>query len=60
MSFLRNETYEETEEYLIGEYGVPSDGTGTITIKPIQLRIQRFRQSLSADILAQYTEDLRI
>jgi DNA primase len=57
MSFLRNETYEETEEYLIGEYGVPSDGTGTITIKPVTLRIQRFRQSLSTDILAQYTED---
>jgi DNA primase len=57
MSFLRNETYEETEEYLLGEYGVPSDGTGAITLRPVSLRIQRFRQLLSADVLAQYTED---
>jgi hypothetical protein len=57
MSFLRNETYEETEEYLLGEYGIPSSGTDTIVLRPVNLRIQRSRQSLSADILAQYTED---
>jgi DNA primase len=57
LSFLRNETNEETEEYLIGEYGVPSDGTDSVILRPINLRIQRARQSLSADILAKYTED---
>jgi hypothetical protein len=57
LSFLRNETYEETEEYLRYEYGLPDNQTDLVTLKPINLRIQRSRQSLSADILAQYTED---
>jgi DNA primase len=57
LSFLRNETYEETEEYLRYEYGLPDNQTDLVTLKPINLRIQRVRQSLSADILAQYTED---
>jgi DNA primase len=57
LSFLRNETYEETEEYLLGEYGVPIDGTDSVILRPVKLRIQRARQSLSADILAKYTED---
>ncbi|MFL6479343.1 MAG: hypothetical protein ACJ8F5_00020, partial [Bacillales bacterium] len=57
LSFLRNETYEETEEYLAAEYGVPLDGTDSVKLKPINLRIQRSRQSLNAGILAQYTED---
>jgi DNA primase len=57
LSFLRNETYEETEEYLLGEYGIPTDGTDSVILRPINLRIQRVRQSLSADTLAQYTEE---
>jgi DNA primase len=57
LSFLRNETYEETEEYLIGEYGIPDNQTDLVTLRPVSLRIQRVRQLLSADILAQYTED---
>jgi hypothetical protein len=58
MSFLRNESYEETEEYLLGEYGWQDDGkTGPIKLKPINLRIQRSRQSLNADTLATYIED---
>src|SRR5574342_1373406 len=57
LSFLRNETYEETEEYLLGEYGIPSDGTGAVTLNPVCLRIQRIRQPLNADILAKFTED---
>ncbi|MFL6561230.1 MAG: toprim domain-containing protein, partial [Bacillus sp. (in: firmicutes)] len=57
LSFLRNETYEETEEYLAAEYGVPLDGTDSVKLKPINLRLQRSRQSLNAGILAQYTED---
>jgi len=57
LSFLRNETYEETEEYLLGEYGIPSDGTDSVKLRPVNLRIQRSRQSLNADILAHHTED---
>jgi 5S rRNA maturation endonuclease (ribonuclease M5) len=57
LSFLRNETYEETEEYLRGEYGWQDDTTGFVSIRPVRLRIQRARQSLSAEILERYTED---
>jgi DNA primase len=58
LSFLRNETYEETEEYLAGEYGW-QDGSedGNIKLTPINLRIQRNRQPLNADIMTKYTED---
>jgi 5S rRNA maturation endonuclease (ribonuclease M5) len=57
LSFLRNETYEETEEYLAYEYGIPYDGIDFVKLNPINLRIQRSRQSLNADILAKFTED---
>jgi DNA primase len=58
LSFLRNETYEETEEYLRGEYGwQDASEDGNVKLIPINLRIQRVRQSLSADILANYIED---
>jgi DNA primase len=57
LSFLRNETYEETEEYLLGEYGRQDDHSETVTIRPISLAIQRNRQPLNANILAKYTED---
>jgi DNA primase len=56
LSFLRNETYEETEEYLLGEYGRQETGE-TVTIRPVKLAIQRNRQPLNANILAKYTED---
>jgi DNA primase len=58
LSFLRNESYEETEEYLLGEYGwQDASEDGNVKLIPINLRIQRARQSLSTDILAKYTED---
>lgn len=58
LSFLRNETYEETEEYLRGEYGWhDASEDGNVKLIPITLRIQRARQSLSTDILAKYSED---
>lgn len=57
LSFLRNETYEETYEYLRGEYGWQTEPGDTVALKPINLRIQRARQSLNADILAKYIED---
>jgi 5S rRNA maturation endonuclease (ribonuclease M5) len=56
LAFLRNETYEETEEYLLGEYERQETGE-TVTIRPVKLVIQRNRQPLNADILAKYTED---
>lgn len=56
LSFLRNETYEETEEYLLAAYGTPADGA-EIKLKPIRLRAQRVRQSLSDGMLAPYAED---
>lgn len=57
LAFLRNETYEETEEYLRAEYGWQDEQSEVIKIKPVHLRIQRFRQSLNASILATYIED---
>jgi DNA primase len=57
LSFLRNESYEETEEYLLAEYGRHDSQAEVVTIRPVSLRIQRARQSLSTDILAKYTED---
>jgi 5S rRNA maturation endonuclease (ribonuclease M5) len=56
LSFLRNETYEETEEYLLGEYG-RTESSDTVTIRPVSLAIQRNRQPLNANILANYIED---
>ncbi|MDH5159873.1 toprim domain-containing protein [Heyndrickxia oleronia] len=40
LAFLRQETYEETEDYLLGEYGWSSD-METLTIKPPRLRIKQ-------------------
>jgi 5S rRNA maturation endonuclease (ribonuclease M5) len=56
LSFLRNETYEETEEYLLGEYGV-SAANDCVTIRPVRLQIQRNRQPLNANLLKRFTED---
>jgi DNA primase len=56
LAFLRNESYEETEEYLLGEYGY-TESSDAVTIRPLSLVIQRNRQPLNADILAKYTED---
>jgi 5S rRNA maturation endonuclease (ribonuclease M5) len=57
LSFLRNETYEETEEYLRNEYGWQDGPTETVELRPINLRIQRGRQSLNSNILTKYTDD---
>ncbi|MGM0904212.1 MAG: toprim domain-containing protein [Bacillota bacterium] len=53
LSFLRNETYEETEDYLLGTYGYQDDSE-TVRLAPIKLRTQRDRQTLSTDFLEQY------
>lgn len=56
LAFLRNETYEETEDYLIGEYGFSVDSTD-IKLKPIKLAVQRARQPLNPDVLARHKTD---
>lgn len=56
LAYLRNETYEEAEEYLLSSYGFPVESSD-IKLKTINLRIQRSRQPLNADTLAKYTED---
>jgi 5S rRNA maturation endonuclease (ribonuclease M5) len=56
LSFLRNETYEETEEYLLGEYGF-TDVNDCVTIRPVRLQIQRNRQPLNVDLLKRFTVD---
>lgn len=56
LSFLRNETYEETEEYLLDTYGFLVSNT-EIKLKPVKLRVQRSRQSLNDVVLASYAED---
>jgi DNA primase len=56
MAFLRNETYEEAEDYLLGTYVIP-DYSAEVRLRPPTLRIQRVRQTLNAEILSQYTED---
>ena len=57
LSYLRNETYEETEEYLLCEYGLNDYQTELVKIRPVKLRLQQARQLLRSDILSQYKED---
>lgn len=57
IAFLRNETYEETEEYLREEYGCFDNMHDTIKLRPIHLHIQRSRQPLNAGFLDKYSED---
>lgn len=56
IAFLRNETYEEAEDYLLATYVMPDDTAG-VKLKPINLRIQRVRQSLNTSVLDRYNED---
>jgi hypothetical protein len=50
LAFLRNETYEEAEDYLAEKYGVAETGDG-IRLKPLQLKVQRVRQPLKETVL---------
>lgn len=45
LSFLRDETYEETEEYLRTKYTVSADGD-IIVVQP-KLKVKRYRQALN-------------
>ncbi|WP_102273218.1 toprim domain-containing protein [Cytobacillus massiliigabonensis] len=56
LSFLRNETYGETEEYLLNAYGYSQDSTDIKLISP-RLKVQRARQPLAEAELNGFTAD---
>lgn len=56
LAFLRNETYEETADYLITKYGVNADGEIKL-VKPT-IKIKRDRQALNLCIEPAVTEYL--
>ena len=56
LSFLRNESYEETEDYLRMKYGTNQSGEIKL-IKP-RLHIKRYRQTLNKEITPKTTEYL--
>lgn len=54
LSFLRNETYEETCEYLIEVYGVRKELSGRIKLPTVRIRERRPRIVLDNSILRNY------
>jgi DNA primase len=50
LAFMRNESYEEAEDYLAEKYGVADTGDG-IRLKPLRLKVQRVRQPLKETVL---------
>lgn len=56
LSFLRNETYGETEEYLLNAYGFTQDTTD-IKLIPPRLKIQRARQPLAEAEISGFSTD---
>jgi 5S rRNA maturation endonuclease (ribonuclease M5) len=50
LAFMRNESYEETEDYLAEKYGAADTGDG-IRLKPLRLKVQRVRQPLKEAVL---------
>ncbi|AZU61023.1 toprim domain-containing protein [Neobacillus mesonae] len=58
LAFLRQETYEETEEYLLGEYGWQyASGDDNVKLFNLSLRVQRNRQPLNQNVLTDYVEN---
>ncbi|MGR5867383.1 toprim domain-containing protein [Bacillus cereus] len=53
LSYLRNETYEETEEYLFEMYGVEY-GYDNLVLKPPKFRIDNGRKALNFGRLQEY------
>ncbi|WP_134208928.1 toprim domain-containing protein [Bacillus thuringiensis] len=53
LSYLRNETYEETEEYLLEVYGVEYS-YDNLTLKPPKLRIESGQKTLDFGRLQEY------
>ncbi|MEK4970660.1 toprim domain-containing protein [Cytobacillus sp. FSL R7-0696] len=56
LAFLRHETVEEVEEYLIDAYGYSALPTDDIKLRPIRVKVQRDRKPLSEQALAGYGE----
>lgn len=54
LAFLRNETYEETCEYLIDTYGIKREITGRITLPSMSLRKEKRRINIGNAILNHY------
>lgn len=55
LAFLRDETYEETVEYLFEMYGGPKlDESGKVSIPPVKLEESRRRIALSEEYLDPY------
>lgn len=50
LSFLRNETYEETQEYLLSKYVELSETNDVMLILP-RLRVSPFKRNLQRDII---------
>ncbi|MBW3113541.1 toprim domain-containing protein [Bacillus sp. MCCB 382] len=50
LAFMRQETYEEAEDYLAEKYGVAETGDG-LRLKPLHLKTQRTRQPLKETVL---------
>lgn len=57
LSFLRNETYEETEDYLRTKYGFIA-GSDEIVLRPPRLKLKRERRPLSIDVQPMVTDYL--
>lgn len=58
LAFLRNESYEEAEEYLLEMYGIPEDTGSQLTLKLPKLQlVQRKRQTLKEDILLTHSPE---
>jgi Toprim-like len=55
-AFLRNETYEETEEYLLGEYGRFDSGEQITLVAP-NLKLRTQPNYLPQTLLASYSDD---
>lgn len=57
LSFLRNETYEEAEDYLLAKYDFSAEAGDAIKLPRLNLAVERNRQALDeAAILAGYGE----
>ncbi|MEH6941632.1 toprim domain-containing protein [Bacillus sp. JJ722] len=56
LAYLRNESYEEAEDYLLATYGVISTG-GVLKLRAPKLKLSRKRQALKDSILAKYSTE---
>lgn len=55
LAFLRNESYEEAEEYLLDTYGMGAATGETLILPQLRLKLSRNRQALKESVLAGYS-----